>query len=148
MRRLFWILWCGVLLTTVLPANAQEWHRHPHPGGPWGGPPPFHEHWHQGHWMHSWHEGRDGWWWIVDGAWFYYPAPIYPIPTPPVVVSAPPVVVSPPPVVVTPPPVLQSQQQVYYYCSNPQGYYPAVPSCPEGWQTVPQTPSGSNTQPR
>lgn len=35
----------------------------------------------------------------------------------------------------------------WYYCDNPQGYYPQVPECPGGWQTVengspPQLPAG------
>jgi hypothetical protein len=30
----------------------------------------------------------------------------------------------------------------WYYCSNPQGYYPYVKECPNGWQPVaPQPPS-------
>ena len=29
----------------------------------------------------------------------------------------------------------------WYYCQNPQGYYPSVPECPGGWMTV--TPPGT-----
>ena len=30
----------------------------------------------------------------------------------------------------------------WYYCSNPQGYYPYVKECPAGWQKVaPQPPA-------
>jgi len=30
----------------------------------------------------------------------------------------------------------------WYYCSNPDGYYPYVKQCPGGWQRVaPQPPS-------
>jgi len=29
----------------------------------------------------------------------------------------------------------------WYYCANPVGYYPYVPACPIGWQTVPATPT-------
>jgi hypothetical protein len=33
-------------------------------------------------------------------------------------------------------------QQYWYYCQNPQGYYPYVSECPGGWQPVsPQPPS-------
>ena len=30
--------------------------------------------------------------------------------------------------------------QVWYYCPNPQGYYPYVAQCYSGWQAVPATP--------
>ena len=46
----------------------------------------------------------------------------------------------PPPVVVqAPPPVyIQPEQQTYYwyYCQDPQGYYPYIQSCPNGWMKV------------
>jgi hypothetical protein len=49
----------------------------------------------------------------------------------------PPVVVQPPPqVYVQPPP----PQPMWYYCENPQGYYPYVPQCLGGWRQVPATP--------
>lgn len=91
------------------------------------------EHWRHGGWYHGFHDGRGGWWWIVDGEWFFYPAPIYPYPdpfAPPVVVAAPP---PPPPPNVAPAP--PAQGQYWYYCANPPGYYPYVPQC-----TVPWTP--------
>jgi len=28
----------------------------------------------------------------------------------------------------------------WYYCHNPEGYYPYVRNCPGGWQTVPSQP--------
>ena len=28
-------------------------------------------------------------------------------------------------------------QQTWYYCTDPQGYYPTVPECRSGWQQVP-----------
>jgi hypothetical protein len=28
----------------------------------------------------------------------------------------------------------------WYYCDNPQGYYPYVPQCPGGWRAVAPTP--------
>jgi len=40
---------------------------------------------------------------------YAYPAPTYPAPPPP---------------------------SYWYYCQNPQGYYPYVPQCPGGWMTV------------
>jgi hypothetical protein len=49
----------------------------------------------------------------------------------------PPVVVAPPPspYVLPPPP-----QPLWYYCDNPQGYYPYVQQCPGGWRPVAPTP--------
>jgi surface antigen len=67
-------------------------HRGPHH------PPPgrdFHRDiglWRAGHWAHGWHEGRDGWWWVIGDSWHLYPAPVYPYPdiyTPPVFVAQP-----------------------------------------------------------
>jgi hypothetical protein len=34
-----------------------------------------------------------------------------------------------------------AQSNYWYYCDNPQGYYPYVKECPAGWQkVVPQPP--------
>lgn len=50
----------------------------------------------------------------------------------------------------SPPAYIQQQQQVqptqpqtsyWYYCQNPEGYYPYVKNCPAGWlQVAPQPP--------
>jgi hypothetical protein len=48
-----------------------------------------------------------------------------------------------PPVVYAPQPQtahVAPQQQYWYYCGSPQGYYPNVQSCASGWQQVPATP--------
>jgi hypothetical protein len=63
----------------------------------------------------------------------YYPyAPYYPYyPAPAVVVPQQPQVY-----------VQQNQQEsdYWYYCQNPQGYYPYINSCPGGWmKVVPET---------
>lgn len=60
--------------------------------------------------------------WGFSGGWgpsYYYYA------TPPVVVQQPPVYVQPP-----------QAPQYWYYCQNPQGYYPYVQQCPPGWMKV------------
>lgn len=31
---------------------------------------------------------------------------------------------------------VQQQPQYWYYCRNPEGYYPYVEQCPSGWMTV------------
>jgi len=98
----------------------------------------FHEHdvglWRSGHWVHGDHGGRFGWWWVVDGVWYWYPTPIYPYPdpyTPPMVIQTPPLQAASP----------QAQASSWYYCAQPEGYYPYVAECPSGWQTMPATPS-------
>lgn len=83
--------------------------------------------WHGGHWFHGVYGGRLGWWWIAGGNWYYYPQPVYPYPDPylpPVVAPAP---AAPP-------------GAYWYYCSNPPGYYPYVPSCATNWVPVPAQP--------
>jgi len=49
--------------------------------------------------------------------------------------AAPPVVVAPPPQV-----YIQPAAPIWYYCDNPQGYYPYVPQCSNGWRPVTPTP--------
>jgi hypothetical protein len=105
----------------------------------------FHEHdwavWHGGHWEHGEHGGRLGWWWIAGGVWYFYPFPIYPYPDPyiPPVVSAAPV-----PAEVLPPPPTPS---AWYFCPSAKGYYPYVPSCPEGWKAVAANPATAASEP-
>lgn len=31
-------------------------------------------------------------------------------------------------------------ENVWYYCHNPDGFYPSIKSCPAGWQKVPARP--------
>ena len=65
--------------------------------------------------------------------WGPYPYYGYPYPAAPVVVQqSAPIYVEP----------QQSQdQQYWYYCSDPSGYYPSVKSCPKGWmKVVPSAP--------
>lgn len=91
--------------------------------------------WRGGAWRHDWHDGRYGWWWFVGGFWYLYPEPIYPYPTyvPPAIVvqQAPPQPTGLPP------------SQYWYYCQNPQGYYPYVAACDGPWQPVPAVPPGA-----
>jgi hypothetical protein len=79
----------------------------------------------------------------------FWPGPYYgPYPyyyPPPVVYAPPPVVYTPPPVVVQPaaPAYVQQPAQAnsWYYCDNPQGYYPTVQNCSTGWRQVPAQPA-------
>jgi hypothetical protein len=61
--------------------------------------------------------------------WYYPAAPYYG----PAYYSA--------PAIITQPPVYIEQSSsapsnVWYYCRNPDGYYPYVKQCPSGWVTV------------
>jgi hypothetical protein len=88
----------------------------------------FHEHdldiWRGGHWIHSRHQGRFAWWWVAGGVWYAYQTQIFPYPDP----YMPPVAVSPP--------NQPAPNQFWYYCSQPQGYYPYTPQCQVSWQKV------------
>lgn len=86
--------------------------------------------WRGGRWFHGDHDGRGGWWWIVGGAWYFYPEPVYPYPDPYV----------PPVAMPAPAPPAASAPSYWYYCPNPAGYYPYVPSCPTNWMQVPASP--------
>ena len=79
--------------------------------------------WRRGGWIHGRHDGRLGWWWVVNGTWYFYSEPIYPYPDPYV----------PPAVVAAPAPA----GQFWYFCRNPRGYYPYVARCLVPWQAVP-----------
>lgn len=86
-------------------------------------------------WAHSRHRGhaRVG---VFIGAplwpWYYPPAYYYP---PVIAVPAP-----PPPVYIEQPRPPAAIQNYWYYCSNPEGYYPYVKECPGGWQQVAPQP--------
>jgi len=79
----------------------------------------------------------------------YYPAPVYygydpwsypyysyPAPAPYPYYGPAPVIAAQP----APQAYQQPQQQYWYWCENPQGYYPYVQECPSNWkQVLPQT---------
>jgi len=102
--------------------------------------------WRRGAWRREFHDGRFGYWFVVDGIWYFYDQPIYPYPTfvpeivyipeedyePPVYVDAPPEA--------PPAPYGQPATYYYYFCQDTQTYYPYVTSCASPWQPVPATP--------
>ena len=62
------------------------------------------------------------------GPW--YPYPYYYAPPPVIIQQQPPVYVQP----------QQPEDTYWYYCPDPQGYYPYIRECPGGWmKVVPQT---------
>lgn len=106
-----------------------------HYGGGWGG--------HYDHWGY----GRGGYYNGIGlglglgyGLGYYgrgsYYAPYYGYP--PTVITVP---VTPPVYIQqTPPATQQNPAGYWYYCYSPQGYYPYVKQCPNGWQQVDPTP--------
>lgn len=138
MKKIIAGIMASILLAVSLPAFAEHRGRH------WESREihRFADHdidiWRGGRWHHGRHGGRFGWWWIAAGVWYFYPAPIYPYPDP----YTPPVIVLPPaevPQANVPAPA-QPPAQFWYYCDSANGYYPYVPSCPEGWKSVPAQP--------
>ena len=95
-----------------------------------------------GRWVHGWHGPRYGWWWSVGSSWYLYPRPVYPYPA------------YYPPVVAgdeygyaprerdyaqgyTRGPDRNPQRPEYwYFCQNPEGYYPYIQDC-DNWQQEP-----------
>lgn len=65
---------------------------------------------------------------------WYYPPPLY---YPPAVITVP---AAPPPVYIEQAPAPPTAQNYWYYCANPEGYYPYVKECPGGWQKVAPQP--------
>jgi hypothetical protein len=103
--------------------------------GGWGG--------HYGGWEHNHYYGGYGLGLLGLGVGYglgsyyggYY-SPYYGYP--PTVVTVP---VNPPVYIQQTPPATQQYPAGYwYYCTNPQGYYPYVKQCPSGWQQVEPTP--------
>jgi hypothetical protein len=72
-----------------------------------------------------------GYWW-GSPYWWGAPYPYYPYYYP-YYGTAPTVIQQAPSVYIQPEP---QQPSYWYYCQNPQGYYPYVQQCPGGWMTV------------
>jgi hypothetical protein len=104
--------------------------------------------WRGGHWYHGYHGGALGWWWTVGPDWYWYDYPLYPYPIYPGYAPyygyyydgyydgragdyIPPQDIGPAP------------ETYWYYCDNPQGYYPYVRMCDGQWRQVPTTPEGA-----
>jgi len=96
--------------------------------------------WRGGRWNNSCFGGRCGWWWLAAGQWYFYDAPIYPYPQ---VVSGigfvDPAYVEPAPAVMAAP-NSAAPPQFWYYCDNPEGYFPAVQTCNISFRQVPPPP--------
>jgi hypothetical protein len=71
----------------------------------------------------------------------YYSYPYYPY------YREPPIIVQQPDVYVQPAPAPTQQPTYWYYCKDPQGYYPYVKQCPTGWLKVVPAPPGQSISP-
>jgi hypothetical protein len=110
----------------------------------WASHSPGHFVAHHGYAVHhgGWH--HPGWRPVFYGPWpWFYPSWYvgYAVPLFPNTIYA----ESPPPtqyIEMNPPanPPADIQPNLWYYCANPQGYYPYVKSCSTAWQTVPAQP--------
>ena len=98
----------------------------------------------RGHGGHGWHgwKGHGGHGWGGVGVsiglgpyWWPYGPYTYPYVYP--YTYTPPVYVQPSQQLSIQPP---SSPPVWYYCDDPQGYYPYVQQCPGGWRTVAPSP--------
>jgi hypothetical protein len=141
----FGVILCLVFFSSLAPAQRQEGGYYgggSHSGGHYHGYDYGHGSYHHGGGYGGWGYGYypRGYWW---GPGIYaYPGWRWPYPYPYVYRSY-----QPPPQVIEEPPEYsepeQEQPYYWYYCQNPQGYYPYIKSCPGGWmQVVPNvTPS-------
>jgi hypothetical protein len=114
-------------------------------GGGWGG------HYGGGHYGGGWGHGHGGHYGHSSFG-FYFGAPFYSYPYnsypyqnpyyyPPAVVTVP---ATPPVYIQQSPPVAQQYPSGYwYYCDNPEGYYPYIKECLNGWQQVAPIPPAS-----
>lgn len=106
-------------------------------GGSWG------SHYGGGHYGgwgygHGGHYGHSSFGFFFGAPFYSYPYYSYPYPYPyyypPAVVTVP---VTPPVYIQQSPPATQQYPNGYwYYCNKPEGYYPYVKECPNGWQQV------------
>ena len=131
----------GVILVALLVTSAV-------PGHAWRGGHGGHgfRHGGHGHW-HGWHGYyRPSVVFSVGPYWAPYWDPYWAYGYPPAVATVPPqVYVQPAPQTPAQPGLEQSPVQPYgqpswYYCDDPQGYYPYVQQCPGGWRPVAPTP--------
>lgn len=88
--------------------------------------------WRHGHWWHGWHGAHFGWWWAVGPWWYWYDSPVYPYPA-----------YASTDVSGDEGAYDGDDDSMWYYCRNPEGYYPYVKHCNGEWQQVPARPEAS-----
>jgi len=141
MKKVVIVILIGVLLSLGLSSGALC----ARGGGHGGGGGHFGGGWHGGGY-HGYYGGwRGGPWrgWYGFGPWWGYPYayPYYypyryssPYPSYPNAYAQPPAYSEP------------EQPSYWYYCQDPQGYYPYVKNCPGGWMSVLPTPQQPGTE--
>lgn len=80
----------------------------------------------------------------IGPAW----GPAYPYPYyagPPAIVQQPVIINQPPTEYIQPDPS-PGEQSYWYYCQDPEGYYPYVKECPKGWIKVEPSPTPTNEE--
>ncbi|HWA88735.1 MAG TPA: hypothetical protein VG889_01785 [Rhizomicrobium sp.] len=82
--------------------------------------------WQRGFWRRSYHRGHRGWWWVVGDAWYFYPAPIYPYPLYVGTLDY-----------YDYEALYGTPRYYWYFCSDPEGYYPYIQECRRAWHPVP-----------
>jgi hypothetical protein len=122
----------ALLLVSAINGHAGGYYGGGHYRGGWGGGPAFRG----GVWIGpgwgAWGPGWGGWGWGL---------PVYPYyATTEVIIQ------QQPPVYVEPQQSQPEEEGYWYYCQNPQGYYPYVKKCPNGWMKV--VPSPTQPDPR
>jgi len=123
----------------VAPAAQAAWHGGYGHGPGWGRPGAqlnfgVGPGWRGGHWVQGWHGPRYGWWWAVGNSWYLYPRPVYPYPAP--VASADDRYVTGrdyAPTYQQAPDRNPQRPEYWYFCENPEGYYPYIQDCAD-WQ--------------
>jgi hypothetical protein len=90
-------------------------------------------HHHGGGWSYRGYYGGFGlgfYGWPYSYPYYSYPPTVITVPvTPPVYIQQ------------SPPATQQYPSGYWYYCNNPDGYYPYIKECPNGWQQVEPRPS-------
>ena len=139
--------------TAIAPAAEAAWYGGYGYGPGWGRPGAHFSFgvgpaWRSGHWVHGWHGPRYGWWWTVGNSWYLYPRPVYPYPAylPPPVASADDSYGYPPngrdysQGYTRGPDGNPQPPDYWYFCENPEGYYPYIQDCDNWHQEMAEGP--------
>jgi hypothetical protein len=122
MRKMSWVVLVVLVLVLAGPISSYAGRKHVYVGAHVR---VGHPAWRGHHWPWRYHVPRSRFWLgstVILGPWSscgYYAAPRV------VIEQEPPVYVQP-----------EEEPYYWYYCQDPQGYYPYVRNCPGGWMKV------------